>query len=248
MQSQQSTVKKPLLALTIPDDSQDAVGVTKCDDVEKLLVYPFIGGDRIELAAQGLDLCDFWSDYDDDRLITVQMEHLVGRNQFQTFHQKDFDRLNPRTCVNDVIIGFWSLWICQNDFPNTSNALTFLLHLDSAGLHSYNRIGSRIRKLLTYEWKQTKQDEEENILNDKALPIVCSSGKSFVFDFVLLCVILSNTNISYFFSWSVTQQNNGYDCGLFLCQFAYILYQNHLECGHTKTNFILTICFSSLKT
>jgi hypothetical protein len=32
------------------------------DEVEKLLVYPFVAGDRIELAAKGLDLCDFSPD------------------------------------------------------------------------------------------------------------------------------------------------------------------------------------------
>jgi hypothetical protein len=131
VQSQQSTVKEPLLVLTVPDDSQDVLGVAKGDDVEKLLICPFIGGDRIELEAQGLDLCDFRLDHEDDYLITVQMEHCVARNHFQTLIQEDVDKLNPRTCVSNVIIGFWLLWICRNDFPSTSNVLMLSTHFYS---------------------------------------------------------------------------------------------------------------------
>jgi hypothetical protein len=62
--------------------------------------------------------------------------------------------------------GHWSLFAAINlqnvnfadasetsEFATELHELPFLLHLDSAGLHSYNRIGSRIRKWLTYEWK-----------------------------------------------------------------------------------------------
>ncbi len=45
------------------------------------LVFPFLGGDSVELAAQGLPLCDPISDFVTSDLITMQLEKSVGRNQ-----------------------------------------------------------------------------------------------------------------------------------------------------------------------
>jgi hypothetical protein len=244
--------KEPAVTLPIAVDSQEDVVVTNRDKDEKLLVYPFVAGDRIELAAKGLDLCDFSPDYDEDRLISVQLEHAVARNNFIAFTQLDFDKLNPRTCVNDSIISFWMLWICRREFPKDSNVfvlsshfyttllgegeevvsrwvrnrnkdvftkkivifpihldthwsllaainltninagknventsqttiqtseLPFLLHLDSAKLHSYKTIGRNVRNWLMYEWKQRNVDNEV-VFNEKTMPIVCPSGKT----------------------------------------------------------------------
>ncbi len=47
----------------------------------KLLVYPFLGADRFELAAKELRLCDLNSSFNVDRLITLQLEDSVGKTK-----------------------------------------------------------------------------------------------------------------------------------------------------------------------
>ena len=37
----------------------------------------------------------------------------------------DFDTLNPGSFVNDVVIGFWLLWISRNEFPKSSDVFIF---------------------------------------------------------------------------------------------------------------------------
>lgn len=80
-----------MLPFTVPDDSQ----ATQNKDV--LLVYPFVGGTAIECAAQGLDLCDEQMIYNEENLLSVQLENTVGRSDYITFTQRDFDSLNPHT-------------------------------------------------------------------------------------------------------------------------------------------------------
>jgi len=53
------------------------------------LVFPFLGSDSVELAAQGLPLCDPISDFVTSDLITMQLEKSVGRNQIITFTDVD---------------------------------------------------------------------------------------------------------------------------------------------------------------
>ena len=72
----------------------------------------------------------------------------------------------------------------KNNVENASESmsktseLSFLLHLDSAGLHSYKRIGSNVRNWLMYEWKQRNIENDEIIINDLTLPIISPSGKT----------------------------------------------------------------------
>jgi hypothetical protein len=99
--------------------------VSKYIDPDKLLVYPFLGADRVELSAQGLTLCDFASSFQTDDLITLQLDASVGRNNIITLNKLDRNSLKPRTYVNDTIIEFWMLWISRN-VRHTSSMVLFL--------------------------------------------------------------------------------------------------------------------------
>jgi len=60
--------------LTFMDDpTQDTTFST-----QKFLVYPFVQGEKVELAVKDLPLCDFVGVYDVDAIISLQMEHLHG--------------------------------------------------------------------------------------------------------------------------------------------------------------------------
>jgi hypothetical protein len=49
---------------------------------EKFRVYPFVRGDKIELAAKDLSLCDFKGDYNGRALITLQLDHTASKSHF----------------------------------------------------------------------------------------------------------------------------------------------------------------------
>ncbi len=116
---------EPSEPVAVPDDSPNELGGTTGGKDQRLLVYPFVAADRIELAAEGLDMCDYQVDYNEDRLISLQLESSVGRNHSMEFTQTDFDTLNPGCFVNDVVIGFWLLWISRNEFPKSSDVFIF---------------------------------------------------------------------------------------------------------------------------
>jgi len=112
---------------------------------EKLLVYPFLGADRVELAAKELSLCDFNSFYNIDRLITLQLDASVGRNQIITFFDRDCNSLNECNYVNDNIIDFWMLWMSRNIhssmtsiFILSTNFYTELLHQGVEAVSNWN--------------------------------------------------------------------------------------------------------------
>jgi hypothetical protein len=95
--------------LTFTDDpTQDTTFL-----MQKFLVYPFVQGEKVELAAKDLPLCDFVGDYDVDAIISHQMEHLHGlkRSHILTFCEHDCQTLNPRAWVNDTVMDFWFRWI-----------------------------------------------------------------------------------------------------------------------------------------
>jgi Ulp1 family protease len=97
---------------------------------EKFLVYLFVCGDKIELAAKDLSLCDFKGVYNDDALITLQLDHTVGKSHILTFTKLDRETLKPRTWVNDTVIDFWFHWIARNE-PFYNNVLTLTSHFFS---------------------------------------------------------------------------------------------------------------------
>jgi Ulp1 family protease len=97
-------------------------------ETEQWLSYPFLGGDKVELAAKRLALCDPMTLFKTEDLITVQLEKSVGRNQIITFSKLDRLSLNPKTYVNDNVVDFWMVWITRNERDNASSILTCTSH------------------------------------------------------------------------------------------------------------------------
>jgi hypothetical protein len=105
--------------------------VAAIEGAEKLLIYPFLGAHRVELAAKALSLCDFNASYNDEQLISLQLQSSVGRNQIITFYDFDRNSLNKGTYVNDNVIDFWMLWISRNIPSTMSNILILSTHFYS---------------------------------------------------------------------------------------------------------------------
>jgi hypothetical protein len=59
--------------LSVDDVPQDTFSL------DRYLVYPFMSGKTVELAAKYRSLCDFGSEFSHEALITLQLEHVVGR-------------------------------------------------------------------------------------------------------------------------------------------------------------------------
>jgi hypothetical protein len=55
---------------------------------DTLLCFPFLAGEKIELAGKGLHLCDSLSSYVTDELITVQLQKTVGRKDIVTIYPR----------------------------------------------------------------------------------------------------------------------------------------------------------------
>jgi Ulp1 family protease len=96
--------------------------------MEQWLSYPFLGGDKVELVAKRLALCDPMTSFKTEDLITGQLEKSMGHNQIITFSKLDRLLLNPKTYVNDNVVDIWMVWITQNERDNTSSILTCTLH------------------------------------------------------------------------------------------------------------------------
>ena len=80
-----------------------------------ILVYPFVGGDRIENAAKDLTL----SSVDEkklslEELTTLQQEATTGRAHILTITGEDRDRLEPGEFLNDTLVDFWMRWYACN--------------------------------------------------------------------------------------------------------------------------------------
>jgi len=81
-----------------------------------ILVYPFVGGDRIEEAAKDLKL----SSVDEkklslEELTTLQQEATTGRAHILTITGEDRDRLEPGEFLNDTLVDFWMRWISRKE-------------------------------------------------------------------------------------------------------------------------------------
>jgi Ulp1 family protease len=101
------------------------------DSFQVLLVYPFIGGEKIELAATNLPLCDCQAQYCIENVLSLELDHTVGKTHTMTFYQRDFDSLNPQTYVNDTVIDFWFRWFSRTEPYAKSNVLLLTSHFYS---------------------------------------------------------------------------------------------------------------------
>ncbi len=88
----QATNESDTSSVILEYDTAHYVGAAVGHD--KLLVYPFLGADRVELAAKELSLCDFNSSFNVEQLITLQLDASVGRNNLVTFSEFDRNTLN----------------------------------------------------------------------------------------------------------------------------------------------------------
>jgi Ulp1 family protease len=75
-----------------------------------ILVYPFVGGDRIEMAAKGLKLTLFDEKMLSLEELTLQQEASMGRAHFLTITREDRDRLEPGEFLSDTLVDFWMRW------------------------------------------------------------------------------------------------------------------------------------------
>jgi len=94
-------------------------------------VFPFLGGDRVELAAKRLRLCDPMPNFVTADLITMQLEKTVGRTDLITMTDFDRQTLNPGVYVNDNVIDFWMMWLTRNVSDQGSAILIFTSHFYS---------------------------------------------------------------------------------------------------------------------
>jgi hypothetical protein len=94
--------------LTLDDASQATFAP------DKYLVYPFVSGEAVEFAAKDLFLCDYTEDISHESLITLQLDHVVGRSHILTLTEDDHNMLLPKKLLNDTLIDFWVKWIARN--------------------------------------------------------------------------------------------------------------------------------------
>ena len=111
--------------LTLDDASQATFGP------DKYLVYPFVSGEAVEFAAKDLSLCDYTEDVSHESLITLQLDHVVGRSHILMLTEDDRNMLLPKKLLNDTLIDFWVRWIARNQPFTDTNVLTFTSHFYS---------------------------------------------------------------------------------------------------------------------
>ncbi len=111
--------------LSLDDASQAAFAP------DKYLVYPFVSGEAVEFAAKDLFLCDYTEDVSHESLITLQLDHVVGRSHILMLTEDDRNMLLPKKLLNDTLIDFWVRWITQNQPFTDTNVLTFTSHFYS---------------------------------------------------------------------------------------------------------------------
>jgi hypothetical protein len=84
---------------------------TTTDTTDIILVYPFVGGIRIEDAAKHLKV----SSHDEKMLseqeiLKLQQEATLGRSHILTITAQDRDILNKPQFLNDTLVDFWMRW------------------------------------------------------------------------------------------------------------------------------------------
>jgi len=78
-----------------------------------LLVYPFVGGLDIELAAASLTEASEVlapGGIDSSHIKKLQHEAAVGRSHYLSINTGDRDRLLPKEYLNDTVVDFWMRW------------------------------------------------------------------------------------------------------------------------------------------
>jgi Ulp1 family protease len=110
----------------------DGITVTSSVQVQNtssiLLVYPFVGGKKIELAATNLHLCDYQAQYCTEDVTKLQLDHTAGRTHTMTIYQIDFDSLNPKAYENNTVIDFWFRCFSRTEPHAKSNVLLLTSH------------------------------------------------------------------------------------------------------------------------
>ena len=134
-----SASSKAVDQLVDADADHDAGSYTDRKQPSKkdvILVYPFIGGECIELATAPLDLClghgtkldDKHLKLGDTELRNLQKAHSTSSFHTLSFTKLDRSKLLPRTYVNDTIIDFWFRWITRKEYPHKSTVHCFTTH------------------------------------------------------------------------------------------------------------------------
>ena len=124
------------------------------------------------------------------------------------------------------------LQLCLNTFCCT-NICTHIYHLysilflDSLKMHSKNTYARHIRSWLNCEWKRLGHGKKP-IFDTESLPLVSPRSRflsPFPFD-NMSCRIFSffSSLLTMISLIPVPYQDNGCDCGIFVCRYAYNLY------------------------
>ncbi len=75
-------------------------------DEEVILVYPFVGGQLIEDAAQGLFLGEDPTTCSPSKMMQLQLEKITPRQFFCTITKEDLKRIQPGVYFNDGLVNF----------------------------------------------------------------------------------------------------------------------------------------------
>ena len=80
-----------------------------------ILVYPFVGGMRIEDAAKDLKVLSHDEKIlSEQEILKLQQEASIGRSHIITITVEDRDRLNKPEFLNDTLVDFWMRWYACN--------------------------------------------------------------------------------------------------------------------------------------
>ena len=80
-----------------------------------ILMYPFVGGMRIEDAAKDLKVLSHDEKIlSEQEILKLQQEASIGRSHIITITVEDRDRLNKPEFLNDTLVDFWMRWYACN--------------------------------------------------------------------------------------------------------------------------------------
>ncbi len=131
--AESDVVASPKMGNTSNESGVEVINVDlfPTQEEERYLCFPFLAGEKVELAAKGLHLCDPLSNYANHQLITMQLQKTVGRNHIVTLTKDDRLTLKPSRYVNDNVIDFWMVWLTRNVSDADSSIIIFTSHFYS---------------------------------------------------------------------------------------------------------------------